>query len=154
MYFRASHQVYPVRMLRLCGIGICLIMIFAFGVMESAYPQHQARPTTPRPSDYLISANDILQIDIWMHPELSRTVRVAADGTITAPLLNHVNAAGLSAVELASMIRDKLKPLIDGPQITVTVTPSTVAPAPEAPSKSIRKPDTPSPDLRQPCCTA
>jgi polysaccharide export outer membrane protein len=73
-------------------------------------------------SDYKIGAQDILRIDVWKEDQLTRTVPVRPDGKVTLPLLNDVQAVGLTPMQLAGVISEGLKKFINGPQVTVTVT--------------------------------
>lgn len=92
-------------------------------------PQGAASPTTVtlegNPADlaeYKIGPQDVLKIDVWKEDQLTRAIPVRPDGKITLPLLNDVQAAGLTPMELSSAIRDGLKKYINEPQVTVTVT--------------------------------
>ena len=71
---------------------------------------------------YKIGPQDALKIDVWREDQLTRTVPVRPDGKITLPLLNDVQAVGLTPMELADVIRDGLKKYINNPQVTVSVT--------------------------------
>ncbi|MGC2529553.1 MAG: polysaccharide biosynthesis/export family protein [Candidatus Acidiferrum sp.] len=71
---------------------------------------------------YKIGALDVLKIDVWKEDQLTRTVPVRPDGKITLPLLNDVQAAGLTPMELAGVISEQLKKFINNPQVTVSVT--------------------------------
>jgi polysaccharide export outer membrane protein len=71
---------------------------------------------------YKIGPQDVLKIDVWKEEQLTRTVPVRPDGKITLPLLNDVQAVGLTPMELAGVISDQLKKYINGPQVTVSVT--------------------------------
>lgn len=71
---------------------------------------------------YKIGAQDVLRIDVWREDQLTRTVPVRPDGKITLPLLNDVQAVGLTPMELAAIIREELKKFITNPQVTVSVT--------------------------------
>ena len=71
---------------------------------------------------YSIGPEDILNIDVWKEPEISRTVPVRRDGKISLPLLNDVQAAGLTPTQLSSEIVEKLHATIINPQVTVIVT--------------------------------
>jgi|SRR5215468_1274401 len=73
-------------------------------------------------AEYKIGAQDVLKIDVWKEDQLSRTVPVRPDGKITLPLLNDVQAAGLSPMQLSLTIRDGLKKYLNEPQVSVTVT--------------------------------
>jgi polysaccharide biosynthesis/export protein len=83
-------------------------------------------PTTPvapaaMDASYKIGPQDVLQIDVWKEPEITRTIPVRPDGKISLPLLNDVQAAGLTAMQLAGVIRDGLTKYLVNPQVTVTV---------------------------------
>jgi polysaccharide biosynthesis/export protein len=70
---------------------------------------------------YKIGPEDVLQIDVWKEAEITRSVPVRPDGKITLPLLNDVQAAGLTPMELAGVISEGLKKYINNPQVTVSV---------------------------------
>jgi polysaccharide export outer membrane protein len=80
-------------------------------------------PVAPAAMDasYRIGPQDVLQIDVWKEPEITRTIPVRPDGKISLPLLNDVQAAGLTAMQLAGVIRDGLTKYLVNPQVTVTV---------------------------------
>ena len=73
-------------------------------------------------AEYKIGAQDVLRIDVWKEPEISRTAPVRPDGRISLPLINDVQAAGLTAAQLAAVIADGLRKYITNPQVTVGVT--------------------------------
>lgn len=72
--------------------------------------------------EYKIGPQDVVRIDVWKEPDISRTIPVRPDGKISLPLLSDVQAAGLTALQLADAIRDGYKKFINSPQVTVTVT--------------------------------
>jgi polysaccharide biosynthesis/export protein len=80
-----------------------------------------ARSVVPEP-DYKIGAQDVLRIDVWKEDQLTRTVPVRPDGQVTLPLLDDVQAAGLTPMELSVAISNRLKKYVNNPQVTVTVT--------------------------------
>ncbi len=73
------------------------------------------------PDDYKIGPQDEIRVDVWKEPEITRTVPVRPDGKISLPLLNDVQAAGLTAMQLAGTIHDGLSKYITNPQVTVTI---------------------------------
>jgi polysaccharide export outer membrane protein len=73
-------------------------------------------------ADYKIGPQDIVRIDVWKEPDISRTIPVRPDGKISLPLLNDVQASGLTAMQLAASLRGNLAKYITNPQVTVTVT--------------------------------
>jgi polysaccharide biosynthesis/export protein len=71
--------------------------------------------------NYIIGPQDVVDISVWKEPELSRSVPVRPDGKITLPLLNDVQAAGLTPGQLAAEITEGLKKFETAPQVTVIV---------------------------------
>jgi polysaccharide export outer membrane protein len=94
-------------------------------------PPVQKTDPTPKPAavtplvvdaDYKIGPQDVLRIDVWKEPDISRTIPVRPDGKVSLPLLNDVQAAGLTAMQLAGSLRESLSKYLTSPQVTVTVT--------------------------------
>jgi polysaccharide export outer membrane protein len=71
--------------------------------------------------NYAIGPDDELNVSVWKEPELSRTVSVRPDGKISLPLLNDVQAAGLTPMQLSSAISEKLKKFVSDPQVTTII---------------------------------
>ena len=80
-----------------------------------------AVPATTDPA-YVIGPQDVLDINVWKEPEMTRTVPVRPDGKISLPLINDVQAAGSTPQQLASAVSDKLRKFLTEPQVTVIVT--------------------------------
>jgi polysaccharide biosynthesis/export protein len=89
----------------------------AAGETGSAAP----KAATVDPS-YVIGGQDVLDISVWKEAELTRVVPVRPDGKISLPLLNDVQAAGLTPTQLAAQITESLKKFVTNPQVTVIVT--------------------------------
>src|SRR3989304_8739543 len=69
----------------------------------AAFAEEAARPAANGPSSpdlgqYRIGPEDLLQISVWKNEAMSRNVPVRPDGKISLPLLNDVQAAGLTAL--------------------------------------------------------
>ena len=86
--------------------------------MTDVGTEHQPATTDPH---YLIGAQDVLDVSVWKEPDVSRQVPVRPDGKISLPLLNDVQAAGLTPTELAAQITTGLDKFITSPQVTVIV---------------------------------
>jgi len=71
--------------------------------------------------EYRIGSGDALEILTWKEPDFTREVLVRMDGKITFPLLNDIQAAGLSPMQIKKNIESGLKNFVDGPSVTVTV---------------------------------
>jgi polysaccharide biosynthesis/export protein len=80
-----------------------------------------AKSVTTDPN-YVIGPQDVLDINVWKEAELTRLVPVRPDGKISMPLLNDVQAAGLTPGQLAAQITEGLKKFVTNPQVTVIVT--------------------------------
>jgi polysaccharide export outer membrane protein len=83
----------------------------------------EAHPAAPAvPSDYVVGADDTLHISVWNETQLNVTLPVRPDGKISLPLLDDVQAAGLTPLQLKDSITGKLKKYIADPRVTVVVT--------------------------------
>lgn len=70
-------------------------------------------------SDYIIGPDDVLVVNVWKEPELSRSVLVRPDGKITLPLLQDVEASGSTPGQLQNRIEKGLSDFISKPAVTV-----------------------------------
>ena len=84
----------------------------------SSTPQ---RGATDDPN-YVIGPQDVIDVNVWKETDISRTVPVRPDGKISLPLLNDVQAAGLTPTQLGAQITASLKKFVTDPQVTVIVT--------------------------------
>ena len=78
--------------------------------------------STTTDAEYVIGPQDVVRIDVWKEPEMSRTIPVRPDGKISLPLLNDMQASGLTALQLGKAIHDALTKYVTNPEVTVTVT--------------------------------
>ena len=70
---------------------------------------------------YIIGAEDVLNIYVWKEESMTKTVPVRIDGKISLPLVDDIQADGLTPLKLKEVITEKLKSYIDNPTVTVTV---------------------------------
>jgi polysaccharide biosynthesis/export protein len=70
---------------------------------------------------FVIGANDVLSVDVWKEPEISRAVPVRSDGRISLPLVGEVQASGRTPRQLEQEIATKLRDYISEPEVTVIV---------------------------------
>jgi polysaccharide biosynthesis/export protein len=73
---------------------------------------------------YVIGANDVLAINVWKEPEVSRSVPVRSDGKISLPLVGELQASGQTPRQLEQEISKRLQNYISEPEVTVIVTDS------------------------------
>jgi len=88
---------------------------------QSDHPATEVRKAATEDPNYIIGAQDVLDISVWKEPDLTRSVPVRPDGKISLPLLNDVQAAGLTPMKLSEEITAGLKKFVTDPQVTVIV---------------------------------
>jgi polysaccharide biosynthesis/export protein len=78
-------------------------------------------PAKPHDDSFVIGNDDVLAINVWKEPDISRSIPVRSDGKISLPLVGEVQAAGLTPLKLENDIAIKLKSYISEPEVTVMV---------------------------------
>jgi polysaccharide export outer membrane protein len=126
-----AHRIVPVLTL------LVLVSIGAFAQSDSA-PQPPApaaaaadkqageKPgegsrTAHSDSSYVIGPDDVLAINVWKEPEVSRSVPVRSDGKISLPLVGELTAGGQTPLQLEQEITKRLQNYISEPEVTVIV---------------------------------
>jgi polysaccharide biosynthesis/export protein len=71
--------------------------------------------------EFLIGNDDVLAINVWKEPEISRAVPVRSDGKISLPLVGEVQATGKTPKQLQAEITSSLQAYMSGPEVTVIV---------------------------------
>jgi polysaccharide biosynthesis/export protein len=71
--------------------------------------------------EYRIGADDVLAVNVWKEPEISRTLPVRPDGNISLPLVGDLKASGRTPAELQKEIKDQLVEYLSNPEVTVLV---------------------------------
>lgn len=87
-------------------------------------PTQPAAPAAGIATDdatYIIGVDDVLSINVWKEPEISRVVPVRSDGKISLALVGEVTAGGKTPKDLKAEIAEKLKSFISEPEVTVIV---------------------------------
>ncbi len=72
-------------------------------------------------ADYTIGTEDLLSINVWKEPEVSRIVPVRPDGKISLPLVGDMDAVGLTPKQLQANLTRALQSYIANPEVTVIV---------------------------------
>jgi polysaccharide biosynthesis/export protein len=75
----------------------------------------------PHNNKFVIGNDDVLAINVWKEPDISRSIPVRSDGKISLPLVGEVQAAGLTPLKLEQDIAGKLRNYISEPEVTVMV---------------------------------
>jgi polysaccharide export outer membrane protein len=113
------------------GLGLLLIVLSGSllgQVPTPGQPNHgvptaavTALATQPADGSFIIGNDDVLAINVWKEPDLSRSIQVRSDGKISLPLVGEVQAAGRTPVQLELDISAKLQNYIAKPEVTVMV---------------------------------
>lgn len=109
--------MFKIKKLLILSFSFALCLLWSFALTCYA----QDKPAGAE-KEYVISPNNILVIDVYQEPDLSVTVRVSQDGSITYPLLGNLRAVGLNVRELEKLITDLLsEDYIVNPQVSIFV---------------------------------
>ncbi len=73
------------------------------------------------PEEYVIGQGDVLEVLVWRNEQLSRQVVVRPDGQISLPLLQDLQAEGLTVLELKNEITRRFSEYVVNPRVTVIV---------------------------------
>ena len=106
------------------GRALAVLAAAIFSACASHHPQGPP-PDEPAPGarhPYIIGVTDELSIMVWKNNELSLNVPVRSDGKISVPLLDDVQAEGLTPEELKEVITQELAEYVSAPDVTVIVT--------------------------------
>jgi len=111
-----------------CKLAVLMVgAVLASSVCAQSAPasspvQGLATPADkPHDNSFVIGNDDVLAINVWKEPDISRSIPVRSDGKISLPLVGEVQAAGLTPLKLEKDIADKLKNYISEPEVTVMV---------------------------------
>jgi len=104
--------------LLLFGLSACA----ARPVSESPRIRSDPAVVNSRDLPYQIGVDDKLQVVVWRNPDLSVTVPVRPDGKISVPLIGDVQASGITPMEVANSVKNKLSYFIRDPNVSVIVT--------------------------------
>jgi polysaccharide biosynthesis/export protein len=110
-------------------VSLCIMPqpVVAMAEKASSAPASIPGPETKAPPDgtikdeFIIGPGDVLNIFVWKEQDLSRSIPVRPDGKISLPLVNDVQASGLTALQLKELLTEKFGKFVAQPNITVTV---------------------------------
>lgn len=81
----------------------------------------ESAATKPHDGSFVIGNDDVLAINVWKEPDVSRSIPVRSDGKISLPLVGELQAAGQTPGKLEQDIAARLKNYISEPEVTVIV---------------------------------
>ncbi|NPU84661.1 MAG: hypothetical protein HPY65_09245 [Syntrophaceae bacterium] len=112
------------------AVSLIMIGVFLATAPTTSFAQDGKAPLPPpkekaavaADSDqYIIGPEDVLLVYVWREDSITKTVPVRIDGKISLPLVNDIQAAGLTPLQLKEALTDKLKTFVENPTVTVTV---------------------------------
>lgn len=104
---------------------LCLVLIVPFITTQVCLGEEKTSVSTKEESaesdknTYKIGSGDILEIFTWKEPDFTRDVSVRIDGKFTFPLLDDIQAAGRTTMQVKKEIETKLREFIEDPVVTV-----------------------------------
>ena len=124
----APHSRYGLRpaalVLACAGLALCGCTVLGSDDTLRALPTADVLESqaVEAPQKYFIGSRDVLKITVWNHPDLSvESVSVRVDGKISFPLLDDVQAQGLTPTELKAILTERLVEYVTSPHVTVIV---------------------------------
>ena len=116
----------------LSAAGLVVVAMLGAATGQDEYKvQADSRPaaptklteTNPKPADegFIIGPEDLLVVNVWKEPDVSRSIAVRSDGKITLPLIGEIEASGRTPTQLGHEISGKLQSYISEPEVTVIV---------------------------------
>jgi len=105
---------------RLATMAMVLVVLLAAGCTSTPAPA-PPEPEAGTRQEYVIGIPDVLRVVVWRNPELSVEVPVRRDGKISVPLVDDVQAEGLTPRELKEVLTEALAQYVTAPDVTVIV---------------------------------
>jgi polysaccharide biosynthesis/export protein len=105
----------------LAGLGLVNAAGAEQASLKSAATPVAPPAAMPLASDYIIGPDDLLQVSVWKNETMSRTLPVRPDGKISLPLLDDIQAAGLTPLQLRDKVAAALAEFMPSPEVAVTV---------------------------------
>ncbi len=84
-------------------------------------PSEEPLKETVKITEFILGAGDKVDINVYRHDDLKKTVQIDVSGKITYPLLGDIQAGGLSIFQLRDKIRNGLSKYLVDPQVSVSV---------------------------------
>lgn len=115
------------RIIRTSAVALAILI----GAPASALAQSQPQATrngapgadagVALPAGYVIGPEDVINVVIWRNQEMSGDFIVRPDGQISMPLINDVQAAGLTPEQLREQVTKAATKFLEDPSVTVVV---------------------------------
>jgi len=110
---------------------LCLVCVLCASALaqqtQTASVSSPAGPTgldgrSENAGDYRIGPGDVLVIEVAGEPDLKRKVKVAQQGTIELPYIDHsINLAGMTEQQVTELLRKEFTSILKEPQVTIFI---------------------------------
>jgi len=98
-----------------------VVEVASDGSVSTTPQKHTDAPALQQADSYVIGADDVLAINVWKQPDISRTLPVRSDGRISLPLIGEIQATGQTPLQLENTLKERLQPYLTQPEVTVIV---------------------------------
>lgn len=120
-----SDRIRPVAAGALAALAVVAVLGAQATAPRPSPPAASASTAVPGavtpPADYVIGPDDVLAVVFWKDKDFSSDVTVRPDGKITLPLLDDVQAAGLTTEQLRDAVKKAANAFMQDPTVTVAV---------------------------------
>lgn len=88
--------------------------------LKVAGGNEEFRSRTTR-QEYYIEIGDVLDIDVWRVPDLSRSVPVRPDGRISMPVVGDLDVVGMNLIQVRDLLTKKFSDYVWSPQVSISI---------------------------------
>jgi polysaccharide export outer membrane protein len=116
--------------MKITKLIVCLLILLptvSCGTKELRVQEYQLGSDVPNPAKppdefYTVGPGDALDIVVWKEPTISGAVKVRPDGFVTLPLINEIQAVGMTTGQLRKVLEEKYREYVASPFVTIRVT--------------------------------
>lgn len=97
------------------------LLVLAAVPRGTSFAQSAAPAAPAKASGVKVAPADVLQVNVWKEPDLTRDFEVRMDGMITVPLVGDLVVAGKTPSQISETLTKALEAYVDAPRVTVGV---------------------------------
>lgn len=95
------------------GVGVTALLTTA--ALAASCAHGSARHTYEPLGPFKLGTDDLVEISVYKNPDLTRTMPVRPDGSVSLPLLGDVDVAGLTPEQARKKIADRYRKWVNDP---------------------------------------
>jgi polysaccharide export outer membrane protein len=96
-------------------------LVLAVGALHGCTSADLQEREYELPTEFLLGPEDVLEIAVWKNQDLTKTVVIRPDGLVSIPIVGDIQAAGLSANQLAQRLAERFRQFVQNPAVSVNV---------------------------------